>query len=76
MMQVELVRQGYGVALMSEAISLVYPELIPLNLNLPRGPRVDLFLITPQSIRNLPHINATWEAIRTIGSVEMLERRE
>ncbi|TXD38065.1 LysR family transcriptional regulator [Lujinxingia vulgaris] len=66
LMQAELVREGQGVALMTRALSTIYPELTPLDLDLPDGPVIDLYLVAPLSVRNLPRIDAVWRAIADI----------
>lgn len=69
LMQAELVRQGQGVALMTQALTRIYPELVPLELSLPAGPVIDLYLVAPLSIRNLPRIDVVWRAIEGLDAV-------
>ncbi|RAL20585.1 LysR family transcriptional regulator [Lujinxingia litoralis] len=69
LMQAELVRQGQGVALMTQSLSTIYPELVPLELDLPPAPVMDLYLVAPLSIRNLPRIDAVWRAIEGLDTL-------
>ncbi|MET0283022.1 MAG: LysR family transcriptional regulator [Polyangiales bacterium] len=61
--QVELVRAGLAVALLSRALTRYDPQLVELDLGLPLGPAVELWLVTPRSLRDTPKVAAVWDIL-------------
>jgi DNA-binding transcriptional LysR family regulator len=59
--QVEAVRAGLGVALLARAHLTLDPELVALELGLPTGPIVEMWLVAPRSSKALPRVQAVWE---------------
>jgi DNA-binding transcriptional LysR family regulator len=64
--QVELVRAGLAVALLSRALTRYDPQLAELDLGLPLGPAVELWLVTPRSLRNTPKVAAVWDILEAL----------
>jgi DNA-binding transcriptional LysR family regulator len=63
MAQVEAVRSGLGVALLARSLIALDPDLVALDLGLPEGPSLDLWLVCPQSLRDVPRVDALWRAL-------------
>jgi DNA-binding transcriptional LysR family regulator len=61
--QVEAVRAGLGVALLARALLATNPSLVALDLGLPEGPRLDLWLACPKTLRDVPRVAAVWRAL-------------
>jgi DNA-binding transcriptional LysR family regulator len=59
--QVEAVRAGLGVALLSQSLTLLDPALKVVNLDLPPAPAVELWLVTPRSLSRVPRVRAVWD---------------
>lgn len=59
--QIEAVRAGLGVALLARPIRQLDPNLIELDLGLPPGPSLDLWLVTPRPLAQVPRIRAVWD---------------
>lgn len=56
--QVEAVRAGLGVALLTRSLLKLDPGLVVLPLELPALPSVELWLVTPRPLRTIPRIDA------------------
>lgn len=69
MAQVEAVRAGLGVGLLARSLSLIDPELVELDLGLPNGPTLELWLVCPKSLREVPRVDAVWTALENALSV-------
>lgn len=61
LVQIEAVRAGLGAALLVRALRQLYPELIELELGLPPGPTVELWLVAPRTLSVVPRVRAVWE---------------
>ncbi len=61
--QLEAVRAGLGAALLTRSVRLLDPGLEELDLGLPRGPELSLWLTTPRALRRVPRIRAVWDAL-------------
>jgi DNA-binding transcriptional LysR family regulator len=59
--QVEAVRAGLGVALLTRALLRLDRNLVELSLGLPLGPPVELWLVCPRALRSVPRVAAVWE---------------
>ncbi len=59
--QIEAVRAGLGVALLARPIRQLAPELIELDLGLPPGPALELWLVTPRPLAQVPRVRAVWD---------------
>lgn len=59
--QVEAVRAGLGVALLVRSVLRLDPELTEVELGLPPGPIVELWLVTPRSLSSHPRVRAVWD---------------
>lgn len=69
--QVEAVRAGLGIALLARSLLLLDENLVSVDLGLPEGPSLDLWLACPTSLRDVPRIDAVWRAFET--ALPMLE---
>ena len=61
--QVEAVRAGLGVALLTRSLLRLDPGLRVLELGLPPGPTVELWLVAPLGLSKLPRVRAVWEFV-------------
>jgi len=61
--QVEAVRAGLGVALLTRALKKLDRNLVEVDLGLPTGPPVELWLVCPRALRSVPRIAAVWELL-------------
>lgn len=61
--QVEAVRAGLGVALLARSLLALDDRLVELDLGLPEGPALDLWLVCPKSLREVPRVDAVWRAL-------------
>lgn len=61
--QVEAVRAGLGVALLTRALCELDRNLVVLDLGLPHGPAVELWLTCPRALRSVPRVRAVWELL-------------
>lgn len=59
--QIEAVRAGLGVALLARAIRQLCPELVELDLGLPPGPELELWLVAPRTLAQVPRVRAVWD---------------
>ena len=59
--QIEAVRAGLGVALLARAIRQLDPALVELDLGLPPGPTLELWLVTPRTLAQVPRVRAVWD---------------
>jgi DNA-binding transcriptional LysR family regulator len=59
--QVEAVRAGLGVALLTVALTRLDPGLRVVNVDLPPSPDLELWLVTPRSLSRVPRVRAVWE---------------
>lgn len=62
--QVEALRAGLGAGLVAERLLDLDASLVPLDLGLPKGPPLELWLVAPKSLRRVPRVDAVW---RTLG---------
>jgi DNA-binding transcriptional LysR family regulator len=72
--QVEAVRAGLGVALLARSVLHIDPNLMAIDVGLPPGPALELWLIAPSSLIRLPRVRAVWDfldarmgALQTMG---------
>jgi DNA-binding transcriptional LysR family regulator len=61
LVQVEAVRAGHGVALLARAHMRLDPELLELDLGLPHGPAIDVWLAAPRTLKPIPRVSAVWD---------------
>jgi DNA-binding transcriptional LysR family regulator len=61
--QVEAVRAGLGVALLARSLLALDTNLVALDLGLPEGPSLDVWLVCPKSLRDVPRVDAVWRAL-------------
>lgn len=61
--QIEAVRAGIGVALLAKSVLELDPELVELDRELPAPPELELWLVTPRSLRHVPRIATVWKAL-------------
>lgn len=61
LVQIEAVRAGHGAALLVRALRQLYPELVELELGLPPGPIVEMWLVAPRTLSVVPRVRAVWE---------------
>jgi DNA-binding transcriptional LysR family regulator len=59
--QVEAVRAGLGVALLSRLVLHLDPNLMAVDVGLPAGPPLELWLVAPSSLIRLPRVRAVWD---------------
>ncbi|HSC87472.1 MAG TPA: LysR family transcriptional regulator [Polyangiaceae bacterium] len=60
--QIEAVRAGLGASLMARSALAMDPQLVELE-GVPRGPELELWLVTPRSLRRVPRVAAVWHAL-------------
>lgn len=63
--QVEAVRAGLGVALLARLVLQLDPELMAIDVGLPKGPALELWLVAPSSLIRLPRVRAVWDFLDT-----------
>ncbi|MFM2418221.1 MAG: hypothetical protein RL385_2944 [Pseudomonadota bacterium] len=56
--QVEAVRAGLGVALLTRELMRLFPELVEVPLDVSAAPKISVWLVTPESLRHVPRIDA------------------
>jgi DNA-binding transcriptional LysR family regulator len=61
--QIEAVRAGIGVALLAKSVLALDPQLALLEPELPAPPELELWLVTPRSLRHVPRIATVWAAL-------------
>lgn len=61
--QIEAVRAGVGAALLTRSVLLLDAQLAELELELPAGPILELWLVSPASLRKVPRVAAVWDAL-------------
>jgi DNA-binding transcriptional LysR family regulator len=61
--QIEAVRAGIGVALLAKSVLALDPQLVELEPDLPAPPELELWLVTPRSLRHVPRIATVWAAL-------------
>lgn len=61
--QIEAVRAGLGAAVLPCSVLDLDADLVELDLGLPAGPVLELWLVTPRSLRHVPRIAAVWSAL-------------
>lgn len=62
--QIEAVRAGLGVALLAKSVLALAPQLVELDRELPAPPELELWLVAPRSLRDVPRIAAVWTALQ------------
>lgn len=63
MTQIEAMRTGVGAALLPRALRHVHESVVELELGLPPGPELELWLVAPQALRTVPRIAAVWKVL-------------
>lgn len=63
--QVEAVRAGLGVGLLSRSLLHLDPELHVVDLGIAPLPVLELWLVAPRSLSKLPRVRAVWEFLET-----------
>jgi DNA-binding transcriptional LysR family regulator len=63
--QVEAVRAGLGVALLARLVMQIDANLMAIDVGLPPGPPVELWLVAPSSLIRLPRVRAVWDFLDT-----------
>jgi DNA-binding transcriptional LysR family regulator len=71
---VESVRAGLGVAVLTRELCRLFPDLVPLDVEAPAPPAVDLYLVAPRTLRKVPAVDAVWRAIEELARDMELER--
>jgi DNA-binding transcriptional LysR family regulator len=70
--QIEAVRAGFGVALLTHALARIVPDLIAIEIPKLQLPPVELWLVTPEALAKTARIRAVWdlfaEALKQLGS--------
>ena len=61
--QVEAVRAGLGAALLTRSICQLDRNLVELPLGLSPLPPVELWLVAPRTLRQVPRVAAVWEVL-------------
>jgi DNA-binding transcriptional LysR family regulator len=75
LVQIEAVRAGLGAALLPRNLLDVDSSLVELAPNLPSAPKLELWLVTPRSLRRVPRIDAVWSALESgLGKLGLRER--
>ncbi|MFK7986111.1 MAG: LysR family transcriptional regulator [Sandaracinaceae bacterium] len=64
--QVEMVRVGLGVAVLTRSWMQIDPDLIALDLGLPKTPPIDLHLVAHAARRKIPRIAAVWDVLQEV----------
>lgn len=62
--QIEAVRAGLGAAVLPRNLLELDASLVELDADAP-GPVLELWLVTPRSLRRVPRIDAVWTALET-----------
>jgi DNA-binding transcriptional LysR family regulator len=65
LVQVEAVRAGLGAAILPRNLLRLDSSLVELDVPVPKGPTLELWLVTPRSLRAVPRIDAVWTALET-----------
>lgn len=65
--QIESVRVGLGVAVLTRALCGLFPDLAPLDVEAPASPPVDLYLVAPRTLRKAPPVAAVWAALELLA---------
>jgi DNA-binding transcriptional LysR family regulator len=65
--QIESVRAGLGVALLTRAMCSLFPDLEPLPVDAPPSPPVDIYLVAPRTLRKVPAVDAVWRALEALA---------
>lgn len=68
---VEAVRRGVGVALMSEGIGRVVPELVEISPPAPLPPAQEMWLVGHRSMRHVPRVAVMWEELVALAEREL-----
>lgn len=77
LVQIEAVRAGLGAALLVRALRQLYPELIELDLGLPPGPIVELWLVAPRTLASVPRVRAVWDFLaQRLSALEAVDFTE
>jgi DNA-binding transcriptional LysR family regulator len=63
--QVEAVRAGLGVALLARSVLRLDPDLMAIDVGMPKGPPIELWLVAPASVIRLPRVRAVWDFMDT-----------
>jgi len=63
--QIAAVRSGVGAAILPRTLLQIDPDLVELGSDWKPGPILDLWLVTPEALRNVPRIRAVWEVLET-----------
>ncbi len=63
LVQVEAVRAGLGAAVLPRNLLELDSSLVELDPRSPPGPVLELWLVTPRSLRRVPRIDAVWTAL-------------
>lgn len=61
--QFEAVRAGLGVAVLPVILCSIAPELMPLPLPTAPTPTLDVHLVAPRPLRDVPRVAAVWEVL-------------
>jgi DNA-binding transcriptional LysR family regulator len=65
--QIESVRAGLGVAVLTRALCVLFPDLVSLEVEAPASPPVDLYLVAPRTLRKVPAVDAVWRALEALA---------
>lgn len=77
LVQIEAVRAGLGAALLVRALCQLYPELVELDLGLPPGPVVEMWLVAPRTLASVPRVRAVWDFLaQRLGALEGVDFTE
>jgi DNA-binding transcriptional LysR family regulator len=77
LVQVEAVRAGLGVALLARSLLSLDPELTQLELGLGPGPTLEVWLVAPRSLSQVPRVRAVWEFLeKTMPLLEQTQSAE
>lgn len=58
--QVAMVRQGLGAAVLTRSLLRIDDGLVVMDLDLPRTPPIDLWLVSHAGRRRIPRVSAVW----------------
>ncbi len=61
-------REGLGAALLSDAYAATAPELVSVELALPPGPILDLYLVSHRMVRSLTRVDVVWRWLLSLAS--------
>lgn len=64
--QVEALRQGLGVGLITDAMAAAIPELAPYPFEQADFPEIELWLVTPRLLRHVPRIDVIWTLLESL----------